>query len=202
MLTRVDGVPRKLGILGMGCGTLAAYGRAGDTVRIYEINPLVPQIAHAQFTYLDDTTARGETVLGDGRLSLEREPSQQFDVLVMDAFSGDSVPVHLITLEAFETYFRHLKPNGILAVNVSNRHLNLAQVMERAAAHYGKAALLYEFTADDDDAVCLSADWVLVVDQSARESLHSLFAAGKPVQETPGFRAWTDDFSNMFKILK
>ena len=95
MLAGKPGVPRRIGILGLGCGTLAAYGRSGDTIRIYEINPLVLEIARSEFTYLGDTPAHVETVLGDGRLSLEREPSQQFDVLVMDAFSGDSVPVHL-----------------------------------------------------------------------------------------------------------
>jgi hypothetical protein len=104
-----QGAPRRIGILGLGCGTLAAYGRAGDTLRIYEINPLVLDLAHSQFSFLDDTSAAVEVSLGDGRLSLDNEPSQQFDMLVMDAFSGDSVPVHLITREAFQTYFRHLK---------------------------------------------------------------------------------------------
>ena len=113
-----EGVPRRIGILGLGCGTLAAYGRKGDVVKLYEINPLVVELATTQFTYLADTPARVETVLGDGRLMLEREPDQHFDVMVMDAFSGDSVPVHLITREAFQMYFRHLKPDGILAVNI------------------------------------------------------------------------------------
>src|SRR5213078_3014628 len=133
-----EGAPRRVGVLGLGCGTLAAYGRTGDTFRIYEINPLVLQLASAEFSFLRDTPAKVETVLGDGRLSLEREPSQQFDVLVMDAFSGDSVPVHLITREAFEIYFRHLKPGGILAVNITNRYLNLEPVMERAANAFDK----------------------------------------------------------------
>jgi len=117
MSARRRGVPQRIGVLGLGCGTLAAYGKLGDTYRIYEINPLVAQLANKEFSYLRDTPAKIEVILGDGRLSLEREPSQQFDVLVMDAFSGDSVPVHLITREAFQTYFRHLKkPGGILAV--------------------------------------------------------------------------------------
>ena len=120
-----EGPPRRIGILGLGCGTLAAYGRPGDTLRIYEINPLVLDIARREFTYLRDTPARVEVALGDGRLVLESEPSQQFDLLVMDAFSGDSVPVHLITREAFRTYFRHLKPGGILAVNITNTYLDL-----------------------------------------------------------------------------
>ncbi len=110
LLERSDGVPRRIGVLGLGAGTIALYGRAGDTVRIYEINPIVAQLARSEFTYLRDTRARVEIVMGDGRLSLEREPDQRFDVLVMDAFSGDSVPVHLLTEEAFRTYLRHLAP--------------------------------------------------------------------------------------------
>src|SRR5947209_10920125 len=120
-----EGTPRRIGILGMGCGTLAAYGRAGDTLRIYEINPQVLEIANREFTYLKDTAAKVEVALGDGRLLLDAEPSQQFDMLVMDAFSGDSVPVHLITREAFGAYFRHLKPYGYLAVNITTSIITL-----------------------------------------------------------------------------
>ena len=147
-----EGAPRRIGILGLGCGTLAAYGRAGDTLRIYEINPQVLEIANRDFTYLKDTDAKVEVAMGDGRLVLESEPPQQFDMLVMDAFSGDSVPVHLITREAFAIYFRHLKPNGILAVNISNTYLNLEPVMERAANAFDKLALVYHWTPPEDDA--------------------------------------------------
>src|SRR5262249_18464869 len=136
---RVDrGHPRRIGVLGLGCGTLAAYGRPGDTIRIYEINPLVLQIATRDFTYLRDTAAKVQVVMGDGRLNLESELTQQFDILVMDAFSGDSVPAHLLTREAFELYFRHLKADGILAVNTTNSYLNLDPVMERGASSVGK----------------------------------------------------------------
>ncbi len=120
----LEGHPRRIGILGLGCGTLAAYGHPGDTLRIYEINPKVIEIANRDFTYLKDTPAKVEVAMGDARLVLEAEstdPSRLFDILIMDAFSGDSVPVHLITREAFAIYFRHLKPSGILAVNISNK---------------------------------------------------------------------------------
>ena len=202
MLSAKPGIPRRIGILGLGCGTLAAYGRAGDTIRIYEINPLVLEIARSEFTYLGDTPAHVETVLGDGRLSLEREQSQQFDVLVMDAFSGDSVPVHLITREAFQTYLRHLKPGGILAVNVSNRHLDLRPVMERGAAAVGRIALFYSYDASEEDSVCKNADWVLIAEPNVRETQPKLFADGQVLKPYTGFQAWTDDFSNMFRILK
>ena len=202
MLAGTPGVPRRIGILGLGCGTLAAYGKPGDTIRIYEINPLVLDIARSEFTYIGDTPARVETVLGDGRLSLEREPSQQFDVLVMDAFSGDSVPVHLITLEAFRTYLRHLKPGGILAVNVSNRHLDLRPVMERGATAVGRIALFYSYEAYEEDTFCKNADWVLIAEPNVRETQPKLYAAGQVLEPYTGFRAWTDDFSNMLRILK
>ena len=196
----LEGLPRKIGILGLGCGTLAAYGLPGDVIRIYEINPLVLQFAQNQFSYLRDTAARMEVVMGDGRLSLEREPSQQFDLLVMDAFSGDSVPVHLITREAFKTYFRHLKPDGILAVNISNRYLDLKPVVERGANAFGKIALVFDYTPDESDFLCFSCSWTLVMDPATRRRLPSY--AGEVLQAHANFRPWTDDFSNMHAILK
>jgi hypothetical protein len=202
MAARPAGVAQHIGVLGLGCGTLAAYGRVGDTYRIYEINPLVVQLANTQFSYLRDTPARVEIVPGDGRLSLEREPSQQFDMLVMDAFSGDSVPVHLITREAFEIYFRHLKPEGVVAVNISNRYLDLRRVVERAASSFGKIAILYTFKADESDVFCYSSSWVLVAPSSIRQSAPGLVKAGEILTPTASFRMWTDDFSNMWSILR
>jgi SAM-dependent methyltransferase len=197
-----EGPPRRIGILGLGCGTLAAYGRLGDTLRIYEINPLVLDIARSEFTYLRDTPARVEVALGDGRLLLEAEPSQQFDLLVMDAFSGDSVPVHLITREAFRTYFRHLKPGGILAVNVTNTYLDLRPVVERAAAAFGKVALVYDYTPDENDFLCFNCSWTLTMDGATAAAHPDLRQAGTVLRQERPFRIWTDDFSNMFSILR
>ncbi|MBS1853848.1 MAG: fused MFS/spermidine synthase [Acidobacteria bacterium] len=196
-----EGRPRRIGILGLGCGTLAAYGRAGDTLRIYEINPQVIQIADRYFTYLKDTPAKVEIAVGDGRLVLESEPSQQFDMLVMDAFSGDSVPVHLITKEAFATYFRHLKPGGILAVNISNAYLNLEPVMERAANAFGKVALAYDYV-PDDDTYCFSCSWALIMNREVTQAHPELLQNAKLLKPGRLFRVWTDEFSNMFSILK
>jgi SAM-dependent methyltransferase len=181
-----QGHARRIGILGLGCGTLAAYGQAGDTIRIYEINPLVVDIANQYFTYLRDTPAKVEITMGDGRLNLESEPSQQFDILVMDAFSGDSVPVHLLTREAFRTYFRHLKPDGILVVNITNNYLDLAPVMERAA----------------DASVCFSSSWALIMDRRTWEAHPTLHSGARLLRPVRKFRIWTDDFSNMFGILR
>ncbi len=197
----LDGAPRRMGVLGLGCGTLAAYGRPGDSIRIYEINPLVLDLAQREFTYLRDTPAKVEVALGDGRLSLDSETSQQFDILVMDAFSGDSVPVHLVTKEAFGIYFRHLKPGGILAVNVTNSYLNLAPVMERAAAAFGKVALYYDFDSEEADFLCFSCSWTLVMDRATADRHPELYQHAKLLRPT-GFRTWTDDFSNMYSILR
>src|SRR5262249_55784350 len=146
-------------------------GMPGDIMRIYEINPLVIEIARTQFTYLQDTAAQTEIVLGDGRLSLEREPAQQFDLLVIEAFSGDSVPVHLLTRAAFRTYFRHLKSDGILAVIITNRYLDLRPVVERAATDFGKLALVFNYTPHEDDFMCLRSSWVLVMLPAVRRRL-------------------------------
>jgi SAM-dependent methyltransferase len=197
-----SGGPRRVGILGLGCGTLMAYGRAGDVFRVYEINPLVVRLASTEFTYWQDSRATVQLVMGDGRLSLEREPSQQFDLLVMDAFSGDSVPVHLITTEAFRTYFRHLKPDGILAVNISNRYLDLKPVMERAATALGKAAMAYEYYADEDENyLCYDCTWALIFDPAVRRR-YPVLGAGTVLPPNPGFRPWTDDFSDMRRIIR
>jgi hypothetical protein len=201
-MTAQEGAPRRIGILGLGCGTLAAYGRAGDTLRIYEINPKVLEIANRDFTYLKDTAAKVEVAMGDGRLVLESEPPQQFDMLVMDAFSGDSVPVHLITKEAFEIYFRHLKPNGILAVNISNTYLDLEPVMERAANAFHKVGLVYHWSPEDDDNFCFSCSWTLIMDQATVDAHPELRKDAAVLTQKRPFRIWTDEFSNMFSILK
>ena len=201
MAARSKTAPQRVGVMGMGCGTLVAYGRPGDTYRIYEINPRVPPLADTFFTYLKDTPAKVEIELGDARLSLEREPSQQFDLLVMDAFSGDSVPVHLVTREALQMYFRHLKPGGLLAVNITNTYLDLRPVVERAASYFGKLAIYYRFTPDDDDFLCYTSSWIAIADPSIRQTAPDLVKAGEVLAPRRNFRMWTDDFSSMWGIL-
>jgi hypothetical protein len=201
-LRELEGAPRRIGMLGMGCGTIAAYGRRGDTLRIYEINPLVPVLARTWFTYLSDTAASVEVSLGDGRLSLESEPSRQFDILIMDAFSGDSVPVHLITREALAVYFRHLKPGGILAINTTNSYLDLNPVVERGATSFGKLAVAYPYAPSFDSALCFPCDWALIMDRATLEAHPALAVDAYFLGPHPNLRAWTDDFSNMLQILK
>jgi SAM-dependent methyltransferase len=191
----------RVGVIGLGTGTLAAYGRPGDTYRFYDINPLVIDIARTQFRFVPESKAKVDIVLGDARLSLEREPPQNYDVLAVDAFSSDAIPVHLLTREAFELYFRHLQPGGVLAVHVSNRHLNLVPVVAMAAESLGKRAAVIENDDDDDNAV-FGSTWVMV---SARQSFFDnpfIHGLATPAKRMPKLRLWTDDYSNLFQILK
>lgn len=129
-----EGKPKRVGAVGLGVGTVATYGKPGDYFRFYEINPTVLEIANNDFSYLKDSAATTEVILGDARISMERESSQQFDVLVLDAFSGDSIPTHLLTKEAFDVYLRHLSADGVIAVHISNKHVNLEPVIRRLGA--------------------------------------------------------------------
>jgi SAM-dependent methyltransferase len=201
-MNALAGKPRRIGILGLGSGTLAAYGHTGDVIRIYEINPLMLRIAQTEFSYLHDTPAAVEVATGDARLVLETEPGQHFDILVMDAFSGDSVPVHLITREAFAGYFRHLKPGGMVAVNISNAYLDLEPVMAQAAASFGKTALVFDFDPDPEDPVCFACSWALIMDPAALDAHKGLRQDARVLKPNAKFRTWTDDYSNLFGILR
>lgn len=191
-----------IGIVGLGAGTLAAYGRAGDAMRIYEINDQVLDLARSDFTFLADSAATVTPVLGDGRLMLERDPPQHFDLLAIDAFSGDSIPAHLLTLEAMKTYLAQLKPDGVLAFHITNRYLDLQPVMAAAAQHVGKTALIYDLEPGDDDLYCRHTIWVLMMSPERADALSAQLQDGKPLLPRPGFTPWTDSFSNLFSILK
>lgn len=193
--------PVHAGIIGLGAGTTAVYGRSGDRFTYYEINPLVIQMAKQQFTFLGDSAASIDIVEGDARLSLEGEPPQSFDLLAVDAFSGDSIPVHLLTREAFQLYFRHLKPDGVLAVHVSNQYLNLQPVVAGAAAALGKEAVLIVNTDDHPHGVYAS-NWILLGTKDGFEGRSHIEGAGAELLPGPKDRPWTDDFSNLFRALK
>jgi len=201
MKTRPQGSFQRVGVLGLGAGRIAAYSRFGDVYRFYELNPEVERIAKNYFWYLQNAEGAVEVVLGDGRLSMEREKPQGYDLLVMDAFSSDSIPVHLLTKEALELYFRHMKPDGVVAVHISNRYVDLKPVLERAASLLGKAALLVE-TEDSDDGRCFGTTWVLLAnspDVFAREPYQK---SGQRLEKAAWMRPWTDDYSNLFQVLK
>jgi hypothetical protein len=190
----------RVGVIGLGTGTIASYGRPGDYYRYYEINPLVPDIAYHQFYFLPDCKAKLEIAMGDARLSLEKEAPENFDVLAVDAFSSDSIPVHLLTKEAMELDFHHLRPDGILAVHISNRYLNLQPVLEGEVKANGKIARLVD-TDDDDEHDVFGATWILVTSPTPGFS-QDVLASSEELKPTGSVRLWTDDYSNLFKILK
>jgi hypothetical protein len=200
-LAMLEGKPRRVGIVGLGAGTLACYAGPGDVYRFYEINPLVADLAQREFTFLEECEGETEVSLGDGRLLLEQEPDQHYDLLVVDAFSGDSIPIHLLTVEAVRLYFRHLKQDGILALHTSNTHLDLTPVVERIAARLGKNTFCV-INPEESGKEIYGADWVLLTSNEDLSENRYFRGQGGPLQARPGIEAWTDDYSNLIQILK
>lgn len=198
----------KVGMLGVGTGTLAVYGREGDVYRLYEINPVVTDLAEGRggfFSFVQDSGADVTMVLGDARISLERElaqgGSQGFDVLVLDTFSSDSIPVHLVTKEAFGLYLAHLAPDGVIAAHITNLHLDLLPVLWRLAEAHGLHLVSVAYEGDADGGY--ASQWVLLARDAA---LLDVSAIRERAQDLGGYstdlRLWTDDYSNLFQILK
>jgi hypothetical protein len=197
--------PVRLGFVGLGVGTLSAYGRTGDVLRFYELDPHVIEVARREFTYLQSTPATLDFEIGDARLSLERELKRRgprgYDVLAIDAFSSDSIPVHLITREAVELYAQHIARDGVIAIHISNRFLDLKPVLANIAHASGLAARLVSDT-PQDDRLASSTDWVLLA-HDARVFDAPLFSArAEPLEPVPGFSLWTDQFNNLLDVLK
>ena len=168
--------------------------------RFYDINPAVVGIAKRDFTFLGQSEATIEIALGDARLSMEREPPQGFDVLAIDAFSSDAIPVHLITAEALAVYRRHMKPGGIIAFHVTNRYLDLAPVVQKLAVAAGLQVV--QVDDDGDDALASRSDWVLLSDSAQALAKEPIGEAAEAVTPRPEWRLWTDDFNNIVQVLK
>ena len=194
------GRARRVADIGLGTGTLAAYGAPGDVFRFYEIDPRVETIARNVFTYLRESQAKVEIVHGDARLSMEAEPPENYDVIAVDAFSGDAIPVHLITAEAIKLYQRHLAPGGIIAFHISNHYLSLGPVVQEQADHAGLHAVMVS-TADDDDTGAFSSDWVLVTANEQFLALPEIASASARIDPRARLRLWTDDYSSLLPIL-
>ena len=197
--------PVRLGFVGLGVGTLSAYGRAGDVVRFYELDPDVLALAKSQFSYLSSSPATIEFVIGDARLSMEREllsgARQGYDVLAIDAFTSDSIPVHLITSEATALFFQHLKPDGILAYHISNRFLDLKPVLANIAqANNLVVRLVTDLPGDDSTAS--TTDWVLLARSPAAFDDQRLADVVEEIDPNPHFSLWTDQFNNLIDVLK
>jgi hypothetical protein len=189
-----------VGAVGLGVGTLAVYPRAGQRIRCYEINPEVVRMAREHFTFLDDCRGQVQIVLGDARLSLEQEPPQGFDLLVLDAFSGDAVPSHLLTREAMAIYLRHLAPGGSIAIHITNTYLDLAPVVRALAAEFGLQRTRIQ-TQFDEARQFYDADWMLLTrNEALLRALAPYSLADEPRQTRQ--LLWTDDHSNLFQLLK
>ena len=198
-----SGQPIHVGVIGLGVGTIATYAKPGDKFRFYEINSQVEDLARSHFSYLKDSWGDVSVVLGDGRVSLERELEtngpQNFDILVIDAFSGDSIPIHLLTFEAFELYAKHLKQGGVLAFHITNRHLDLSDPVRLFAKKLEMDAFRM---ANYSEQHGYYSDWILVTKN--RDFGIPLLKSGRVSRwnrETPKNIFWTDDYSNLLKAL-
>ena len=198
--------PRKVGIIGLGAGVVASYGRRGDSFTFYEISPRVVDVAHSEFTFLRDTAATTEVVLGDGRLSLEREPPRRYDVLGIDAFAGDSIPMHLLTREAMEQYVRHLTRDGVIVFQATNRYVDLMPVVKRLASEFDMEAVLVSDVPAGSQLGAeywLSAtDQILVTRNRALLEADALRYVTTPINDRADLATFTDAHHNMFRILK
>ena len=194
-----SGRPRRVGIVGLGVGVFVAWGKPGDYFRIYELDPDVVRIAREQFWYLADARAKFDIVTGDGRLNLERDAPQRFDLLSVDAFSSGSIPMHLMTREALQVYRRHLAPGGVIVYNVTNRFVRLAPVLKMIAEAEGMQALLIS---DDPSEDKYSGTEYVLVTENPILAADKRFADAEPIEPIPGLAPWTDSFNNLFKVVK
>jgi hypothetical protein len=191
--------PVQVGVIGLGAGTMAAYARDRDLYRFYEINPAVIRVALDKFTFLKESPAPVEVVTGDARISLERESPHNFDLIVVDAFSGDSIPIHLLTREAMGLYFRHLQPDGAIAVHVTNKHLELSPVVEMLAREHGAFASLIHNSKESSRGIYVSS-WVVVTKNAWLQK--EIAWLSSPIPHNGRLRLWTDDYSNLLTILR
>ena len=197
---RHAGTGRNIGVVGLGAGTLAAYGQPGDRITFYEINPAVEPIARNLFTYIRDSAAQIGIVNGDARTSLTQQTPQRFDVLVIDAFSGDAIPLHLLTTQALDLYKRHLAPNGILAFHISNQHVDLEPEVALLANAAGMKAMRVSTPANDSRGE-FSATWMLLTNSPTFFAEPEVFNQAKQPTLDPRVRGWTDDYSSLLPIL-
>lgn len=194
------GRARNVGVIGLGAGTLAAYGRPGDRIRFYEINPDDGPIARNVFTYIRESGARVDIVEGDGRLSLEREEPQRFDVFVVDAFSGDAIPLHLLTTQAVALYRRHLAPGGVLAFHISNQHVDLEPPIALLARDAGMTAMRVT-NGPNEKLGEFASTWMLLTDDAGFFAQPELAGRARTPAVLPGLRVWTDDYSSLVPVL-
>jgi SAM-dependent methyltransferase len=194
-----EGRPRRVGIIGLGVGSFTAWGKPGDYFRVYELDPDVVKIAREQFWYLSDAKAKIDVVTGDGRLSMERDEPQKFDLISVDAFSSGSIPIHLLTREALRAYKRHLAPGGVVVYNVTNRFVNLAPELKLVAEAEGMKIALIEDSPDDNK---YSGTSYVLVTQNEQLLADKRFAVTGDIEPIKGLETWTDSYNNLFKVVR
>jgi hypothetical protein len=194
-----SGRPRRVGIIGLGVGSFTAWGKTGDSFRIYELDPDVVKIAREQFWYLSDSPAKIEVVTGDGRLNMERDAPQNFDLISVDAFSSGSIPIHLLTREALQAYRRHLAPGGVIVYNVTNRFVNLAPQLKLVAEAEGMQILQMD---DDPSEDRYSGTSYVLVTENTTLLADKRFADRVKIEPIKGLEAWTDSHNNLFKVVR
>jgi len=197
--------PRKVGIIGLGAGVLASYGRAGDEFVFYEISPRVVDLANDEFTFLRESAAKMSVVLGDGRLSLERAAPQRYDVLGIDAFAGDSIPMHLVTREAMALYIKHLAEDGVIVFQATNRYIDINPVVKRLASEFGMEAVLVSDVPafkSGPEYWLSPTDQILVTRNKSLLQADSLRYVATPVEDRADLKTFTDAHHNLFRVLK
>jgi hypothetical protein len=196
----------RVGIVGLGAGTLAAYAREGDYYRIYEINPAVVELAASEdgyFSFVPDSEAKVDVILGDARSSMEHEEPQRFDILALDPFCGGTPPVHLLTREAFGVYLRHVRHGGVIAIHISNRYLDLRPIVWKLADEFGLSAV--HISSDAREGRSYEADWVLLTRKNEFVHHASIVRASSPRngdEDLKAIHTWTDDYSNLYQLLR
>ncbi len=197
--------PLRIGVIGLGAGALAVYAGENDTIVFYELDPQVAEVAWDEFSFLGDVPGTVEVVIGDGRLSLEREEPRNYDVLAIDAFSGDSIPMHLITREAMAVYLKHLEPDGAIVFQATNRYIDIAPVVQALAAENGMTAVAVSDEppeADDQGYWLSSTDQIIVTRNPAILNAPAVKQGALPIEPRANFPAFTDDYTNLLRILK
>jgi SAM-dependent methyltransferase len=194
-----QGKARRVGIIGLGVGSFTAWGRPGDYFRVYELDPDVVKIAREQFWYLSEAKARIDVVTGDGRLSMERDEPQKFDLISVDAFSSGSIPIHLLTREALQAYKRHLAPGGVIVYNVTNRFVNLAPQLKLVAEAEDMKIVLIDDSPDDNK---YSGTSYVLVTQNEQLLADKRFAHPGDIEPIKGLETWTDSYNNLFKVVR
>jgi hypothetical protein len=199
------GKPLSVGVVGLGAGVIAAWTKPGDHLVFYEISPRVVDIAHREFTFLHDTSAKTEIVLGDGRLSLERELPRGYDVLGIDAFSGDSIPMHLVTREAMAIYLKHVKADGVIVFQATNRFINLLPVVKRLASEFGLEAVNVSDEPEGGEGAeywYSSTDQIIVTRNRKLLESPRIAQAAAQIDDRRELPTFTDAHHNLLRILK